>query len=224
MYLHGSKNLCLILLLLMLFFMFACTRPLFVTHWSDKGRALIKKKSHGYPSHGILAVFVCMNKLCLSKAERTNRYAKKRFKGFKNKNRVIPPNKYPKYSPDSVVQVCNLRLADKPRIFSKLSFETASSKVIATSYAELDSLVKAMKQRPEMQLDIVGHTDSSGETKNNLQLSLMRARDLAGYLINNGIAGSRIACKGLGDTHPIADNHTELGRARNRRVEYEVRW
>jgi hypothetical protein len=63
---------------------------LFVSHWSEKGRALIRKKSYGWPNHGFLAGIVCMNKLCLDKQERINKWAKKRFKGFKNNPQILP--------------------------------------------------------------------------------------------------------------------------------------
>jgi hypothetical protein len=88
---HSLQSICYgIVLLFILLSMPACDRPLFVSHWSGEGRALIKKKSYGWPNHGFLASIVCMNKLCLNRAERMNKWAKKRFKGFKNKKQVLP--------------------------------------------------------------------------------------------------------------------------------------
>jgi hypothetical protein len=101
---RSPKSICYgIVFLFVLLSMPACKRPLFVTHWSAKGNALIKKKAYGWPNHGFLASLVCMNKLCLNKQERINKWAKKRFDGFNNEKKVLPlpekktPRSQPKF-------------------------------------------------------------------------------------------------------------------------------
>jgi len=75
---------------LVLLFLCACNRPLFVTHWSDKGKAFRRKKGYGWPNHGFLSGVVCMNKICLNKRERMNFIQKKKFKGFKKNTPQSP--------------------------------------------------------------------------------------------------------------------------------------
>lgn len=77
-------------------------------------------------------------------------------------------------------------------------------------------LVEVSNQRP---LVLVGNTDDTGDSKFNQQLSEQRARTVAAYFKTKGIPASRIYFRGAGDSDPVADNHTEEGRAANRRVD-----
>jgi len=69
---------------------------------------------------------------------------------------------------------------------------------------------------------IIGHTDSSGSYPGNVKLSYLRAGAVKAYLISKGIDKSLITADGRGDSQPIADNRTEIGRSQNRRVTIEV--
>ena len=69
-----------------------------------------------------------------------------------------------------------------------------------------------------MRLKIGGYTDNSGDAAANLRLSQARAETVMNELVTMGVARSRIEAEGYGDQHPIADNATQEGRARNRRV------
>jgi outer membrane protein OmpA-like peptidoglycan-associated protein len=69
-----------------------------------------------------------------------------------------------------------------------------------------------------MELMVEGHTDNKGGPSYNMNLSLNRANAVKKVLLSQGIAENRIQVKGYGDTNPVADNSTESGRAKNRRV------
>jgi outer membrane protein OmpA-like peptidoglycan-associated protein len=86
----------------------------------------------------------------------------------------------------------------------------------------LSNLANSLKQYPDTEILIVGHTDSSGSDSYNLGLSERRARSAMNHLTAQGIAASRIKTIGRGESEPIADNETEAGRAQNRRVEIAI--
>ena len=79
------------------------------------------------------------------------------------------------------------------------------------------------KSDPNSLIDVYGHTDSTGSDQYNQTLSENRARTVANYLTMQGVSAARIRSQGFGETLPIADNATEEGRRRNRRVEITVR-
>ena len=84
---------------------------------------------------------------------------------------------------------------------------------------ELDSLVIFLKKYPKTELGIAGHTDNVGSDEYNLDLSERRAKAVFDYLISKGIPANRLGSKGFGESRPVADNTTEEGRQKNRRVE-----
>ena len=79
-----------------------------------------------------------------------------------------------------------------------------------------------MTDRPNMRIQIEGHTDNQGEAAYNQQLSERRANSVAQYLIEKGIAPTRITRKGFGESLPAQSNDTEEGRAANRRTECRI--
>jgi OOP family OmpA-OmpF porin len=79
-----------------------------------------------------------------------------------------------------------------------------------------------MKENPEVTVEIAGHTDSVGNATYNRELSERRANSVRKFFLDNGVAASRLKAVGYGEQQPIADNLTEAGRARNRRVELRV--
>lgn len=83
----------------------------------------------------------------------------------------------------------------------------------------LDQFAAGLNQQPEMEVRIVGHTDNTGSDALNDPLSVMRAQSARDYLVRRGVAASRIAIDGRGSREPVADNSTEAGRARNRRID-----
>ncbi len=86
----------------------------------------------------------------------------------------------------------------------------------------MDEVAKILQEKPELKLSVAAHADNRGTYERNLMWSVRRAKAVADYFINKGIAADRISYKSYGDTQPIADNKSEKGRAQNRRVEMKV--
>jgi OmpA-OmpF porin, OOP family len=87
----------------------------------------------------------------------------------------------------------------------------------------LGQVVRFMNDQPELQLDVWGHTDAKGAELYNLRLSQKRAAAVMQFLVEQGIAQTRLKSAGFGETRPLADNETDEGRERNRRVELNIR-
>ncbi|HLF10962.1 MAG TPA: OmpA family protein, partial [Gammaproteobacteria bacterium] len=75
---------------------------------------------------------------------------------------------------------------------------------------------------PNLRAEIGGHTDSNGSDAYNLNLSQQRANSVLTFLAGQGIDRSRLVARGYGEGQPVADNGTDAGRERNRRVEFRV--
>jgi OOP family OmpA-OmpF porin len=98
-------------------------------------------------------------------------------------------------------------------------FDTGSATIKPASYPELDRVVTFMKETSPSASGVVeGHTDNQGADAANMTLSQRRADAVMKYLVDHGVASSRLTAKGLGETQPVADNATKEGRALNRRV------
>ena len=104
----------------------------------------------------------------------------------------------------------------------KIHFNTASAEINPESYPLLDQLVRVASECPEANIEIEGHTDSRGGEQMNMRLSQARAESVVNYLVSKGIAANRLSAVGYGESKPIADNKTEAGRAKNRRIEFNV--
>jgi outer membrane protein OmpA-like peptidoglycan-associated protein/tetratricopeptide (TPR) repeat protein len=107
-------------------------------------------------------------------------------------------------------------------VLKNIFFETGKYTLQQVSAAELDNLVDLLKENPSVNIQINGFTDNQGKPSDNMILSENRAKAVVKYLIQNGIEASRLASKGYGETRPIADNNTEIGRAKNRRTSMKV--
>ena len=83
----------------------------------------------------------------------------------------------------------------------------------------LDADAAALKDWGDVKVEVAGHTDSKGSDAYNMDLSQRRAEAVRDYLISKGIAADRLTAKGYGESQPVADNDTDEGRAKNRRVE-----
>ena len=90
------------------------------------------------------------------------------------------------------------------------------------SNVELSSVYNFLEDNPTVKISIEGHTDSEGDRSHNQKLSENRARAVYQYLLDQGIANSRLRYEGFGDSQPVADNDTEEGRAKNRRTEIRI--
>jgi outer membrane protein OmpA-like peptidoglycan-associated protein len=105
---------------------------------------------------------------------------------------------------------------------SGLLYDFDSDVVKPEAQSNLRELATSLDKYPDSDLLIVGHTDQIGSADYNQRLSERRASAAARYLVSQGVGGSRIATRGLGETEPVAPQDTEAGRAANRRVEVAI--
>ncbi len=101
-------------------------------------------------------------------------------------------------------------------------FDFDSDAIKPEYHSMFQNAVKVLNENPNITIEIEGHTDSIGPAEYNLQLSKRRAEAVKNYLVEQGIDPARITTVGLGETVPVADNNTEEGRAKNRRVDFEI--
>jgi OOP family OmpA-OmpF porin len=97
-------------------------------------------------------------------------------------------------------------------------FDTGKATIQPASETCLNEVTKLLKKNAAWKMTIEGHTDNAGAKETNMKLSQQRAEAVRSWLVGHGIDAGRLVAKGLGDSKPVADNTTEDGRARNRRV------
>ncbi len=107
-------------------------------------------------------------------------------------------------------------------VLNNVFFEFNSFELKRESKVELDKLVDFLQKNPGLKIEIGGHTDNVGSRDYNQKLSENRARSVYQYLVDHGIAASRLSFKGYNFSQPIATNETEEGRALNRRTEFKI--
>lgn len=105
---------------------------------------------------------------------------------------------------------------------SGILFGFDSDRLLPEARANLTRLVESLRDFPDTEVLVVGHTDAIGSESYNQRLSERRAQSAANYLANLGVSNARIEMKGLGEIEPVSDNETEDGRALNRRVEVAI--
>ncbi|MEN6431308.1 MAG: OmpA family protein [Smithella sp.] len=126
---------------------------------------------------------------------------------------VVPP---PAPAPKPVI-------IEKGRQTLNVEFDFDKSTIKKGYYQDIDNLAGVMKQYPDLNLVIEGHTDSIGSDAYNEKLSRERADAVKNYMVEkNGIDANRIKAIGFGEKQPVASNDTSEGRAQNRRVEAAV--
>ncbi|WP_372237601.1 OmpA family protein [Aquipseudomonas alcaligenes] len=104
-----------------------------------------------------------------------------------------------------------------------ITFATDSADIASSFYAPLNNLATSFRQYNQNSIEIVGHTDSTGNHAYNMGLSQRRAQSVANYLTAQGVDASRLSTRGAGPDQPVASNATAEGRAQNRRVEVTLR-
>ena len=107
----------------------------------------------------------------------------------------------------------------KLSIPNDISFATGKHDIQPRLMPILDQFAQGLNQQPSMEVRIVGHTDNTGTDAINNPLSVNRAQSARDYLVSRGVATQRISIDGRGSREPIADNASEAGRARNRRID-----
>jgi outer membrane protein OmpA-like peptidoglycan-associated protein len=100
-----------------------------------------------------------------------------------------------------------------------IHFATGKAEILPESQPIIDQIVLLLKKQPGLRVGVEGHTDNTGTPASNKTLSDARAKAVAAAIVASGIGANRVDAVGFGQERPIADNRTEEGRAKNRRVE-----
>jgi outer membrane protein OmpA-like peptidoglycan-associated protein len=112
---------------------------------------------------------------------------------------------------------------NKITIDEKVQFAHDKATILEASFALLNEVVKVIKENPQIKKILVeGHASSDGDKAHNLKLSDDRAKAVMTYLVDHGVPKDHLSSKGFGSTDPVADNNTEDGREKNRRVEFTI--
>ncbi len=106
--------------------------------------------------------------------------------------------------------------------FDRLLFDTDSARLRPQSQEQLRNIADILKAYPIVHVTVGGYTDNTGDPQHNLALSQARADGVVAELVAMGIASDRLQARGYGDRYPVADNSTEEGRAKNRRISMRV--
>lgn len=122
---------------------------------------------------------------------------------------------------ETVTDTNNLQ-AIKVTFDSGILFATGKSTLNASSKSALLKFATTLKETPETDVTIYGHTDNKGSREINVQLSNERAQSVSNFLTDNSIQKERLTTQGKAFDEPVADNSTEAGRAQNRRVEIYI--
>lgn len=105
---------------------------------------------------------------------------------------------------------------------NNIFFETGSATLKPESFSELNRVVEFMENNPSVKIELGGHTDNVGNDDFNMKLSQDRVNSVLSYLKSKNVDESRIVAKGYGESKPIADNDTEEGKQKNRRVQFII--
>jgi outer membrane protein OmpA-like peptidoglycan-associated protein len=105
---------------------------------------------------------------------------------------------------------------------SGITFASNSADLNAQFYSALDGVAMVLKEYEKTVIEVAGHTDSTGSAELNQSLSERRAQSVANYMSSHGVKSQRLITIGAGESHPVASNDTEQGKAANRRVELTI--
>jgi len=119
----------------------------------------------------------------------------------------------------SYVEIINNKLSIP---LENVFFNINKSQLKPESHNELNRLIKFINKNKDLKFEISGHTDNTGTTAYNKKLSQKRAEAVKHYLVTKGCNSANLTAKGYGKTKPVADNSTDIGKAKNRRVEFKV--
>lgn len=122
---------------------------------------------------------------------------------------------------NKTIELKNIKIGSKIAL-RNVFFDTGKSEIRSESFAELDRLVKLLKDVLALKIELSGHTDNTGSVQSNNKLSQDRAEAVVNYLASKGIAKNRLVAKGYGSSRPVDTNDTASGRQNNRRTEFEI--
>ena len=111
-------------------------------------------------------------------------------------------------------------MSDGKFITYGITFDVGKATIKPESMGEINRIVQLMNENPDLKFSVEGHTDSTGNAASNQTLSEQRSQAIVAKLVELGIAQDRLTAVGKGQNNPIADNSTDEGRAKNRRVEF----
>ena len=111
-------------------------------------------------------------------------------------------------------------MSDGKFITYGITFDVGKATIKPESMGEINRIVQLMNENPTLKFSVEGHTDSTGNPTSNQTLSEQRSQAIVAKLVELGIAQDRLTAVGKGQNNPIADNSTDEGRAKNRRVEF----
>lgn len=140
--------------------------------------------------------------------------------GYNARTVIIDPGK--KNSDGNVSQNITLSPTGETIVLNHLIFDQGKSTIQESSFAQLDEVVRMMKDNTKMVVQLEGHTDNQGDAKKNMDLSQDRVDAVKKYLVKQGIQKDRIKTKAFGGTQPLRNEMTQEARALNRRVEMRI--
>ena len=180
-------------------------------------------KAKDLAQEGVQTYWACRTKEAMAKLEQARKLA-----GEAMLAKAPPPPPAPKVvikpppPPPKVVKV--VTPPPKPKkiiVLRGTNFEFDSAKLTPEAQVILDNQAAVLKEE-SIKVRILGHTDSIGTEEYNLDLSERRARSVEEYLRSKGVDDSRMEIEGCGFSQPVAPNDTKEGRAKNRRVEFQI--
>lgn len=118
------------------------------------------------------------------------------------------------------VPLYNRLITDGKIITYAITFDIGKANIKTESMTEINRIAQLMKDNGDLKFEVQGHTDNTGTVAGNQKLSEQRAQAIVNKLVEMGIAANRLSAKGMGQSAPLADNSTDEGRAKNRRVEF----
>jgi OOP family OmpA-OmpF porin len=145
---------------------------------------------------------------------------KHKDEGEKPVEEIVGPAKKDNLEDSSLVVNTNIQVGEKVAL-KNIFFENGKYYLLPESFIELNKLAQYLMKNPALQIRVNGHSDKSGFNFKNQKVSELRAREVFEYLIKKGVQ-NKLYFKGFGSTQPIASNDTDEGRAKNRRVEFEI--
>jgi len=216
--------------------------PLMVSHLAGSNKEMLKRTSKN-SRHSFFGKILCFRKLCRIQSGHSASLHAIKYKKFKKKVaknakkgeykniRVDSTSKRKPAAPKVIPITKDTTRVVAPVIVpvakadtlivlgGELLFEINKSTLRSEHFETLNTIVDYLIKYPERLAKISGHTDNTGREAHNLTLSRQRADVVAEYLVDNGVDIKRIVTSGLGSAKPIAENTTDEGRKKNRRVE-----
>jgi len=104
-------------------------------------------------------------------------------------------------------------------VLEGVNFDFDKATLRQEDIAIIDRDITSLDEWGNVNIEVAGHTDSRGSDAYNMNLSQQRAEAVRNYLVSKGIAADRLSARGYGESQPVADNATDEGRFKNRRVE-----